>query len=398
MEDAVQQVEMTKDRRDIGSFQRLLICVYFLISFFEPYLNGVLGSVTKYYILLLIGVIFINHHNLNIQPFHLCFIGWLFLKIVSVLWTTDTYIPRLHIFSQIGMVALFIVLTGIQLDKKTISYIENTMWFGSGAIGTLSLFFHHPYHGIVSERQVLYLFGQEADPNNQAAFLLIGLTIALYNLIIQGKYRLLSVATIAINALSLFSTGSRGGFVGLVSIVILLLIISMKGKKIGNKIKFVFLLMLVCIALYFIAYKFLPENIFERLFNFSSYEGGSDRDVIWENGWKLFTSDLHFLFGAGWGAYYGYNGFYDAMHNTFLSMLCDIGIVGFLIFFVPIFRIGFRLIKSKNTLPVLLLICGFVPSFFIEAINKRFFWNVIFLLFIVYVNCSCEKPKVKNEN
>ena len=126
---------------------------------------------------------------------------------------------------------MLIVLTANPLDKKTISYIVNTMWLGSATIGVLSLFFSHPYHGVVTTRQVLNLFGQEADPNNQAAFLLVGLTIALYNLIFQGKYRILSAATIAVNAYSLFLTGSRGGFVGLVCVGLVLLLISSKGKN-----------------------------------------------------------------------------------------------------------------------------------------------------------------------
>lgn len=240
--------------------------------------------------------------------------------------------------------------------------------------------------GIVTTRQVLYLFGQETDPNNQAAFLLVGLTIALYNLVIPRKRRIVSALTIAVNAFSLFMTGSRGGLVGLIGVGVVLLFTSSHGKKIGSRVKLILIIAVLCGMLYFLASRFLPYDIFERLFAFSSYEGGSERDIIWENGWELFTSDLHFLFGAGWGAYYGYNGHCQAMHNTFLSMLCDVGIIGFLIFFVPILKTSFDFLKHKNILPVLLLVGGFIPSFFLDAINKRFFWNVIMFLFIVFVN------------
>ena len=398
MEDTVRRIEVSGNERNDGFVQRILICGYFLLAFFEPYLNGALGSFAKYYILVLMGLLLLNYRKLQIRLFHFCFLGWLVFKIVSAIWTTNSYIPNLHLFSQIGMVALLIVLTAIPLDNKTISSIVNTMWLGSVTIGVLSLFLSQPYHGDVSTRLVLYLFGQEADPNNQAAFLLVGLTIALYNLIFIRKYRVLTLATIAVNAYSLFITGSRGGLVGLVCVGLALLLMASIGKGFGGKIKLILIIALVCGALYYIANRFLPDDIFSRLFDFSSYEGGSERDLIWENGWKLFTADLNCLFGAGWGAYYGFNGFYDAMHNTFLSMLCDVGIVGFLIFFIPIGQICLQLLKRKKFLPILLLICGFVPSFFIEAINKRFFWNVIFLLFIVYVNCPCKISKVRNEN
>ena len=383
MEQSVQRIEITRNKYRIGMVQRTVICIYFLLAFFEPYLNGMLGSFGKYYILLLIGVLCLNHRNMRIKPFHWCFIGWLLFKIASILWASNSYIFELHLFSQIGMVGLLIVLTAIPIDKKTIVSIVNTMWLGSAAIGVLSLFFSHPYHGTATTRQVLYLFGQEADPNNQAAFLLVGIAIALYNLIVWKKYILLSVVTIAVNTYGLFLTGSRGGLVGLVCVGIVLWFTSLRGIKMSKKIKITLIIVLICALLYLLAIRFLPEDIYNRLFDFSSYEGGSERDIIWGNGWKLFTSNLNFLFGAGWGSYYGYNGIYQSMHNTFLSMLCDVGIFGFFLFFIPIGKAAIQLLKNKCYLPDVLLICGFGPSFFIEAINKRFFWNSIIFLFIM---------------
>lgn len=397
MENAVHGIEMTETVHSVGLVQRYIICGYFLLAFFEPYLNGALGSFAKYYILLLMGLLLLSYRKLRIRSFHWCFLGWLIFKIVSAIWTTNSYIPNLHLFSQIGMVALLIVLTAIPLDNKTINSIVNTMWLGSAAIGVLSLFLSHPYHGVVSTRLVLYLFGQEADPNNQAAFLLVGLTIALYNISILRKYRILSAATIAVNAFSLFMTGSRGGLVGLICTGVVFLFASSKGEKIGSRVKLILIIAFLCGVLYFLASRFLPEDIFARLFTFSSYEGGSERDIIWENGWKLFTSDLNFLLGAGWGAYYGYNEIYTVMHNTFLSMLCDVGIIGFIVFFAPIVRTSLQLIKKETILPVLLIICGFVPSFFIEAINKRFFWNAIIFMFMYVISNNQAKKEVPYE-
>lgn len=393
MEGSVQRIEMMWQETRVGSIQRYLICGYFLLAFFEPYLHGVLGSFSKYYILILIGLLCITYRFLRIRPFHWCFLGWLIYKIVSMLWTTSLVVPKLHIFSQIGMVGLLVILTSIPLDKKTIDSIVNTMWLGSGIIGVLSLFLSHPYHGVVATRQVLYLFGQEADPNNQAAFLLVGLTISLFNLLSLHKDRILSFATIAVNAYALFMTGSRGGLVGLACVGVVLFLALCQEGRLKGKIKLIVVSVVICIALYYIANRFLPADIFERIFNFSSYEGGSERDIIWKNGWKLFMSDFNFLFGAGWGSYWGYNGFFVAMHNTFLSMLCDVGMFGCLIFFAPICKTCLKLLKTNRLLPVLLLICGFVPSFFVDAINKRFFWNVIILMYIVYVNALYEENK-----
>ena len=398
MEKPVQKIELTGTEYRVGKIQRYFIYGYFFLAFFEPYLNGTLGAFTKYYILFLMSILCWSYKKLRIRLFHWCFLGWLIFKIISSIWTPNSYIPELHLFSQIGMIALLIVLTSIPLDNKTINSIINTMWLGSAVIGVLSLFFSHPYHGTVSTRQVLYLFGQEADPNNQAAFLLIGVTIALYNLVTLRRYLLMSAVTIVVNAFSLFMTGSRGGLVGFICIGLIFLLTAPQRKGIRSKVKLILIMVFFGGVLYYLASTFLPDDIFARLFTFSSYEGGSERDVIWANGWKLFSSDLNCFFGAGWGAYYGFNGIYQAMHNTFLAMLCDVGIIGFIIFFTPIMWACVKLIKRGNLLPFLLIICGFILSFFIEAINKRFFWNVIFLLFIVYVNCLSGRAEVKNGN
>ena len=45
LEDDIQDTSLHRDR-----LFEVLVYIYFAITFFEPYLNGVLGSVTKYYI------------------------------------------------------------------------------------------------------------------------------------------------------------------------------------------------------------------------------------------------------------------------------------------------------------------------------------------------------------
>mgnify|MGYP003307324972 CR=1 FL=1 len=301
-------------------------------------------------------------------------------------------------FSQIGMVLLLLVLTSVEMDKDTIDGIVKTMWFASGLIGTLAIFKSHPYHGEVTNRQVLLLFGQEADPNNQAAFLVIGITISLYMLLREKKYIVISIAILIVNAYSLFITGSRGGLVSILVVVLFLLIADAKNRTWKSNVLALVWMILIVYILYYVVNKYLPVEIYERLFEFETYEGGSERDIIWKNTLELFSANLNPIFGAGWGDYYGYNGYYMAVHNTYLSMLCDVGIIGFGLFFVPIIMCAMYLLCNKEMLPVLLLVCGLCPSFFIDAINKRFFWSVIMLLFVLYNYVKKEKKLTAKAN
>ena len=76
-------------------------------------------------------------------------------------------------------------------------------------------------------------------------------------------------------------------------------------------------------------------------------------------------------------------------------MLCDVGLVGTSFFLCVLGIIGYKSIKSKNVLAIALLVTGFVPSFFIGAINKRFFWNAIIISMMVLRAHSNMSSKVE---
>lgn len=331
------------------------------------------------------GAIVFVMKNVRLRFYHYTFIVWFLYKAISISWALDTSMFQLHIVSQIGMVALLICMTMISVDIKTIDTIVKAMWLGSLAIGTLSIFFSRPYHGEVENRMVLYLWGSEADPNNQAAFLVVGIAIAFYYLVCLKEYKLLSIATILINFYSTMLTGSRGGLVTFLVLVFVFVALNYKKERVIKYINRLLLIGFLVIVGYVLLKKFLPLDIYNRLFLFEDYVGGSERDAIWRNTIDLILSNWAYpIFGAGWGSYFGYNGFYDSVHNTFLSIFCDTGVIGATLFFVPIMIIAYNLFKRKEILPTSILAAGLVPSLFIEAINKRFFWNALIFTIMVY--------------
>lgn len=378
LEDNIQDTSLYRDR-----FFEFLVYIYFAITFFEPYLNGVLGSVTKYYIFAIIMYVLLkNKFRIRVYYFHKAFLIWLLYLFVSLLWTDNYHIFRINVLSQVGMIGLLIMLTMESYTREFVENIAKVMWLSSFIISFLAMFFGQSYRGGSELRQVLVLFGQEADPNNQAAFALIGLSIALYFLIYENKYRIPAITTIAVNTISMFLTGSRGGLVSLVAIAVFVILFNPSDAKLSSQIRKTVMVILAFVVAWFVLRQYIPEDIVDRLLGLDSYAGGSERINIWNNGLRLLFEDLNIIFGAGWGCYFGYNGYYTAMHNTYLAMLCNVGVIGFSVFFVPIFQEIKHVMKKKEYLPVLLIISGFCPSFFLDAINKRFFWNVVMFLFI----------------
>ena len=381
---------ITREKR-MPAFFRGLLYFYFFISFYEPFLNGTVGSVMKYYIFFVMALLLLCYREIIISGYYFSYLFWLVYKFVSLLWTTNYWMFNANAVSQIGMVARLICLTGVEMDSETLDGIINSVAIGSFSVGLLSIFFSESYHGSVESRQVLTLFGVQSEPNNQGAYIAIGFTVFLYRILNSDKNRLFYVIALLVNAYSTLKTGSRTGLTTLAIVALAIFFTSVR-KKGFSAFKGVIMGITALVMLYFVVKEYLPQNIFDRLFEFDTYEGGSNRDILWENALDLFKKGLNPIFGAGWGAYFGYNGIYKSVHNTYISMLCDVGIIGFSLFFVPLINALWQLWKKRNILPICFFITAAVPAFFIEAINKRYFWNAIILLFIFY-----ERQKNENE-
>lgn len=373
----------------------VMIMLYFVLSVFEGYLNSIFGSYTKYYILVIcMFILGVNRFHIYLSGFHYAFLSWLAIKFISLMWTQDFSTPRLHMVSQLGMIAFFVLFTGLVISRESINRYIDIYFITSGLMGILTLAFGESYHGGVSARQVLVILGNEMDPNNLAALLIIAICIGLNNLLILREKKIISIVIVTINTLACLLSGSRAGLVTVASIFILAVFCNKKRSSFVSVIKKYLLIAILIVIFIKLISQYIPENIFNRLFMFDSYEGGSERIYLWTNTLNAYLENpLGIIFGIGWGSATVHTGSTNAVHNTFLTMLCDVGLIGTLLFLVPIVYASLRLIRQKEYLPVLFLISQFMPSFFIDAINKRFFWNAIIILFLFYANSTYWKDE-----
>ncbi len=382
---------LSKERRinyDLNPIVRGMIAFYFFFSFFEPYVNGTVGAITKYYIIVLIGAILVSVKGVALKYYHYLYLAWFTYKMLSIFWSTNTFSFELHLLSQVGMMGLLLCLTIIPLDTKTVKWSINASWLGSTVIGVLSLFFSRPYKGELEARLVLNLFGVEIDPNNHAVFLITGVAISIYYILQLKQHKIISIAVILINSYALMMTASRGGLFGLIAVVVAALYIYTRKERFSKKIAFFFAFLIMVTVVLLIGNYFLLSDTFERLFDFSSYGDGSLRIGIWENTMSMIKDGFDLLFGVGWGSYYGYNEMYVAVHNTFLSIMTDTGLIGLIIFMLPIADAAFYLIRKRDTVAIGMFLAGMIPAVFMEAINKRFFWNSLIFLLMAYNYCQ----------
>lgn len=366
----------------------ILLCIvlsfYIFLSYFEIYLQQFLGPINRFYMLAMAGGLLMAYgFQLKLNAYNILITIWFGFKCLSILWSNGSNSQEAtgHLASQIGIVIMTAVLSGIDYNKKVLSWCIRSLTLFSFLYGILSILFSKPYLRIFTGRQVLSLFGVQNDPNNCAAFLIFAVSIALYSIVFEGRYILFNTVIILVGSYAIFLTGSRAGFLSIVLAVgVIILLIPFRRKEAGKKdytLLSILIIILLGLVLVYFSRDLLPSNIRDRLLAFDEYEEGSGRASKWENAMKLFLESP--VFGKGWGGYVLEGVNEGTVHNTFITSLCDIGVVGTTLLVLPILLIVIQAIRKKELLAIVILADGVFFSLSLDAINKRFFWNAIYI-------------------
>lgn len=136
----------------------------------------------------------------------------------------------------------------------------------------------------------------------------------------------------------------------------------------------------------YILKSFLPSDLYNRLFTIENYTShGAGRTDIWDILFKDIIPDMG-VFGLGAGCVSvkltSYYGFAKGVHNTYINMLCEFGILGLPAFITMIFSVLIRNYKNKFFIGMAMLLGICTTIFFLDAYAKKFFWNIIMLIFI----------------
>jgi len=219
-------------------------------------------------------------------------------------------------------------------------------------------------------------------PNLLASFILISLSCYIFFLIkniLEGaaktRIALLSIP-ITIYLYTIFLTSSRGGMLGVTLAALVVSFIYMKNSGDLNKFKYVVLFLsssgLVVAALNY--------NRVYRIFWETGLSALRQRGEIWYDAAKLFLENPIFGVGASVCCYsiqkFSGSAMVDA-HNFMLQKLCDFGIIGTLIYLMPLLLVFRRALAAaaSSVRPG----CAYVPAMG---------YSVVFVLVSVFVNSS----------
>lgn len=358
--------------------------LFAFFSAYEGYLPSGIGGLTRYIIILWLVymALILKRKMLRMTYPQFAMLSWLIYYIFSIGWTKNIGQAKVYVLTISLMILVYIMTQYFLYNDDMIKYIMNVYKYVSCSLAFLSIFFY-TYIG-AGTRRVLYIFDMYMDPNNQVAIIAIGSGLCLLG-ILSGNYikRVVDLIGYLVSIYSIFQCGSRSGIVIIaIQIIIVMLIWHPQNNNVFKEsLKWIIIVFSGIVAIYFLS-QYISIDVLDRLFGRGNlkFTDGTEREERWNMGIQYFLSSP--ILGNGWGSF--------ECHNTFLTMLVDVGILGNVFFYYVIIRIIYKSICEKNIYALMILLSGLTPSFFIGAQNKRFFWSAIILASIL-VDCKKEK-------
>lgn len=327
----------------------ILVFIYILITPLSMVSIPGIGSGMKALsiLLLLTGVVLLLSENVTVKLNNRLAAAWTLYVLytsLSIFWSTNFEASLSIAVGLIQVLAISLVLTKFDLYEEDLRTIEFAWLLVS--VTCLLLFFGGAGQQIEDGRISIVLSSGGADPNEFCAYFYIPLAIAVSRLF-QNRLKpvnLVYISYIIVLFYCIFSTGSRGGLMAAMAAVIVSWVFStsISFKKVA----------LMCILLgasyivfihYFVPN--LPQPLLERLSPSAILEDkGSNRAYIWEAALSnIFSGTPRLIYGYG---PYGIPFMRHTMHNQFVQVLLDGGLIGLILYLNLCFELARKAFRS----------------------------------------------------
>ena len=343
--------------------------------------------------------------------FSLSCVALVFWAVDSELWAADAHVA-LSSASRLaqGVLLAFVIVTCLQ-DKRALRIAMASFVVGATASALLGLGGVAGASASATSTTAtdVRVGGGLGDPNYLAAVIVPALfcTLALHTTTRRRALRVLWVVVGAVLVITLLRTESRGGFVGLAASAAVALVV---GGQLRRRILASFGGVILAAAVYFVA--FASSSSLHR---FIHAGGGSGRSELWGIALNVFRA--HPLAGVGLGNFSVVEPTYAAetsanltkpyqeldlgevVHNTYLHLLAELGVVGLAVFLclvVAALVLGWRacrLLTRAGEQEAEILARGLVVGavgmlaafFFLTAQYEKQLWIVLALLAVAHV-------------
>ncbi len=317
---------------------------------------------------------------------------WLIYGLFTYLWAIDK--SRFHSYYSVYLnnALMFLLFSMVSFTKHETNVLKKSMVFGVGALLLYMTFIPNTVIYSSFQHRLTLKAGKDGlDQNYLAALMLVSFGIVFYNLCNTAQKKMHTIISIifclAITYYILL-TGSRSGLIAVLLIALLSINTSWKTRlSIGIPV------LLIVFVVFAFAEQYIPKELLQRfsLKAMTGHEAESGvRLIIWKHALTSLKS-LKWIFG-GYGAGASQTiientlGRDAAIHNHYLAMVVEFGVIGFLLINIPILKMNKLMIKKDKGMFV--SFAGILlMTFFLDVVTTKFFWAAMILLSVC---CSTE--------
>jgi O-antigen ligase len=371
------------------------IAFYFslVLVFMIPWEDAVtvidLGSLPRVVGLFVVAVwaatFLVTGRHRNLHPFHFAAYFFILWNIASIFWSFgfEETVQRILTYAQ--LFGLTVILWDLYTTPDALRAGLQAYILGAYvAIGSTVLNY------LAGQEAYRYSGGRYAgaglNANDLALILALGLPVAWHLAISAahgGQSRILRLVDYAYIPASLFAILLTGTRTALFAILPALVFILGTFTRLRLSTR-VFVFAALAGALFTLASQ-IPQTTLDRLATTGTSLAALDaggRVEIWRYGTAVFPE--HPLLGVGSGAFPEVNLLHAIAHNTFLSVLVELGIVGFVLFSITLGMAVFRAIRQfkwDSGLWLTVLLVWAVGAFTLTWEARKPTW--LFLIFVV---------------
>jgi O-antigen ligase len=321
------------------------------------------------------------------HAFVLLFFLW---NTFGYLWSLDINRTVDRIITYVQIFILMLILW--ELYQEPADLIAGLQAYILGAYVSITSTIINYLHGTVAVNYEVRYSATGVNAVDLSLILLLGLPLAwhLFVRVDQKKNPILKIINISYIPLAIFTTfltGSRTSLFAIVPAVIYIL-----WPKRASFGRFV-LSSIVLIVSIFVFRAVLPPMVIERLATAASSVQSADlsgRVTLWRETIDFFTE--HPFFGSGSGTLFTSIGIGSDSHNTFLSVLAETGLVGFILFIsilALVFNQAVKLPRGYSGLWLATLSVWAIGVLSLTWEYRKPTW--LFLSFVIIEGCSIHK-------
>lgn len=247
------------------------------------------------------------------------------------------------------------------------------------------------FFGVLLDRRIPRLISlMSKDPNITVVYM----TLFLFLFANKAKENLKNKLGLILSAIIIILTFSRGAYIALM-FSMLIVYFSIKNIKLTLKIKQM-IKGIICIAIIVVVITAITNinilNVVANRFEDTSKDNGSGRTVLWRNAVKTFKK--HPCFGIGINATLEYNKVYygtkNYVHNTYLEVLSETGIIGFIPYLIFVFSTiytSWKICKNekKNNYLYVTVLAIFLQMIFLSVLLNEMIYLIIAILSKYYI-------------